>query len=65
MKIIIHKTQTSFYCEKTDFKVLRNELNKIKKLSHYMLIWIENRFILKHKITELQKEKITKSLTDT
>jgi len=63
MKIIIHKTQTSFYCEKTDFKKLRFELDKIKKLSHYLLIWIENRFILKHKITELQKEKITQWMT--
>lgn len=54
-KIVIHKTQTSFYFPKTDGKRLKAELKNSKSYHILRLIWDNNRFYIKIPISQKYK----------
>lgn len=57
-KIIIHKTQTSFYFFKEDEEKLKKELKAKAQYRSFKLIWDVNRFILKTNISKAFKIKL-------
>lgn len=50
-KIVIHKTQTSFYFPKTDGKKLKETLDKNKSYHTLRLIWNDGYFYIKTPIS--------------
>ncbi len=64
IKIVRHKTSTTFYCEKKDHEKLRKLLDKYKATQKYNLGWYENRYRLCYKICNKQTEMIREAFTE-
>ena len=58
MKIVNNKHSTTIYLEKKHGKLLRSTLKKIKELQYIDAVYEENRFIIKHYLTDYHKTKI-------